>query len=195
MTRPLSLSFTALCVFACLSCTALAQQELVPILQLSAEETAKASHLAQDLKNALQRSDKAVTAWRMFQETYQSAHPDLPNVHFTTDFRFAFTSQHSSSAFPERQVITPVELTSKEQQQLKALHQERVESQQSLQHAEKNWWEYQHQLVADHGTQTVVSPQWANGLAFTPDFRFAVPLWTEAKKLGDYPLTLGCDRN
>src|SRR5690348_8212932 len=32
------------------SCTALAQ-ELVPICQLSAAETAKASHLAQDLKN------------------------------------------------------------------------------------------------------------------------------------------------
>jgi hypothetical protein len=43
MTRPLSLSFIAHCVFTYLSCTALAQQELVPILQLSAEETAKAS--------------------------------------------------------------------------------------------------------------------------------------------------------
>jgi hypothetical protein len=179
MNRPLSLSFIALCVFTNLSCTALAQQELVPIFQLSAEETAKASHLAQDLKNAHQRYDNARTTWRVFQETYQSAHPDLPNVQFTSDFRLAFTSQNPAAAF-DPQLITPVALTSKEQQQLKDLHQEMAESWQSLQQAEKNWMAYQHQLAATHfptkvGNQAVVSPPWANGLAFTPDFRFAVP--------------------
>lgn len=189
MTRPLSLSFTALCFFTCMSYAAQAQ-ELVPIFQLSAEETAKTSHLTQDVKNGLQRFDKAATAWRMFQQTYQAAHPDLPNVQFTSDFRLAFTSQNSSSALDaERQLITPVELTSKEQQQLKALHQEMVESQQSLRQAEKNWMDYQHELVADHfpsgkegavltlssGKQAIIPYPWSNGLAFTPDFRFAVP--------------------
>lgn len=179
MIRPLSLSFTALCVFTCLPCTAQAQ-ELVPIFQLSAEETAKASHLAQDVTNAQQRLDKATTAWRVFQQNYQSAHPDLPNVHFTADFRLAFTSRASFSNLDvERQLITPVELSADEQQQLKALHQEMAESQQSLRQAEKNWTDYQSQLVANHtldsGKQTVVSPPWTNGLAFTPDFRFAVP--------------------
>jgi hypothetical protein len=122
MTRPLSLSFTALRVFT-LSYTAQAQ-ELVPICQLSAEETAKASHLAQDLKNAHQRSDKAGIAWRVFQQNHQSVHPDLPNVLFTADFRLAFTQSNSTSILDaERQQVTYVELTTKEQQQLKALHQ------------------------------------------------------------------------
>jgi len=189
MTRPLSLSFTALCVFKCLSCTAQAQ-ELVPIFQLSAEETAKVSHLTQDVKNAHQRFDKAATAWRMFQQTYQAAHPDLANVQFTSDFRLAFTSQNSSSALDaEGQLITPVELTAEEQQQLKAKHREMTESQQSLRQAQQNWLDYQNELVADHfpsgkegavltlssGKQFVISYPWSNGLAFTPDFRFAVP--------------------
>ena len=117
MTRPLSLSFTALCFFTCMS-YAVQAQELVPIFQLSAEETAKANHLAQDVKNAHQRFDKAATAWRMFQQTYQAAHPDLAKVQFTSDFRLAFTSQNSSSALDaEGQLITPVELTAEEQQQ------------------------------------------------------------------------------
>jgi hypothetical protein len=72
------------------------------------------------------------------------------------------------------------ELTSKEQQQLKSLHQEMAESWQSLQQAGKNWRDYQHQLAVDRfptkvDNQVVVSSPWANGLAFTPDFRFAVP--------------------
>jgi hypothetical protein len=191
MTRPLSLSFTALCVFTCLSCAAQAQ-ELVPIFQLSAEEIAKANHLAQDLKNAHERSDKAELAWRVFHQTYQAAHPDWPIVHFTGDFRLAFALSNPTSLLDsEVRRVTSVELTAKEQQQLKALHQERAESQQSLQQAEKNWKDYQYQLAADHfpskeangtmkvtlesGKQVVIPIPWQNGLAFTPDFRFAVP--------------------
>lgn len=189
MTRPLSLSVTALCVFTCLTCTAQAQ-ELVPILQLSDEETAKASHLAQDVKNAQQRLEKAGAAWRVFRETYQSTHSDLPNAHFTADFRLAFSPSHSFSASDaERQQVPAIELTAKEQQQLKALHQEMTESQQSLRQAEKSWLDYQNELVANHvpnGTEGVavtlssgkaylISFPWGNGLAFTPDFRFAVP--------------------
>jgi hypothetical protein len=137
MTRPLSLSFTALCVFTCLSCTAQAQ-ELVPIFQLSAEETANASHLAQDVTNAQQRLAKAGEAWHGFQQTYQSAHPDLPNVQFTSDFRLAFTSRGSSSYLAAAaQLITPVELTAEEQQQLKTIHREMTESRQSLRQAKK----------------------------------------------------------
>ena len=209
MTRPLSLSFSALCVFTCLPCTAEAQ-ELVPIFQLSAEEAAKASHLAQDLKNAHQRDDKAVAAWRMFQHTYSSAHPDLSNIQFTSDFRLAFASRGSSSNMDaERQRIKPVELTAEEQQQLKAMHREITESRQSLRQVEKTWVDYQNELVADHfpsstegavvtlssGKQYVIPSPWSNGLAFTPDFRFAVPLWTEAEKLGAHPFPIACDIN
>jgi hypothetical protein len=209
MTRPLSLSFNALCLLTCLSCTAQAQ-ELVPVFQLSSEETAKASHLAQDLKNAHQRDDKAVTAWRMFQQTYSFAHPDLSNIQFTSDFRLAFASLGSSSNMDaERQQIKPVELTAEEQQQLKAMHREITESRQSLRQVEKTWVDYQNELVADHfpsgtegavvtlssGKQYVIPPPWSHGLAFTPDFRFAVPLWTEVEKLRDYPLTVACDKN
>jgi len=120
----------------------------------------------------------------VFQETYQSAHPELPHVQFTSDFRLAFTSQNSASGL-DPQLITLVELTSKEQRQSKDLHQEMAESWQSLQPAEKNWRDYQHQLATNHfptkvGKQVVVSPPWANGLAFTPDFRFAVP-WSSSR--------------
>ena len=223
MTRPLSLSFTAVCVFACLSSTAQAQlltqgssrfssgdSELVPIFQLSADEAAKASHLAQDVTNARQRYDKASTAWRMFQQTYSFAHPDLANIQFTSDFRLAFASLGSSSNVDaERQRIRPVELTAEEQQQLKAMHREITESRQSLRQVEKRWVDYQNELVADHfpsgtegavvtlssGKRYVIPSPWSNGLAFTPDFRFAVPLWTEAEKLVNYPFTIGCDRN
>jgi hypothetical protein len=116
MTRPLGLSFIALCVFTYLSSTALAQEELVPI--------------------------------------------------------FPTLCRGDSKGAPE--------LTSKEQQQLKSLHQEMAESWQSLQQAGKNWRDYQHQLAVDRfptkvDNQVVVSSPWANGLAFTPDFRFAVP--------------------
>jgi hypothetical protein len=59
-----------------------------------------------------------------------------------------------------------------------------------LTQAEKNWLDYQHQLMADHfpatGEGTVVTlasgksvailRPWGTGLAFALDFRFAVPI-------------------
>jgi hypothetical protein len=191
MIRPFSLSLTALWVFTCLPRAAQAQY-LVPIFQLSAEETAKASQLAQDVKNARERNLRAYRAWETFHQSYQSGHPDLPNVQFTSDFRLALTSRGSSSALDaEQQRVTSVELSAKEQQELKALHQEITESQQSLRQPENNWMDYQHLLAADHvpskgedgsvtvtlgsGKQVTISPQWGSGLAFTPDYRLAVP--------------------
>jgi hypothetical protein len=113
-----------------------------------------------------------------FSRPTKSAHPDLPNVQFTSDFRLAFTSQNSASGL-DPQLITPVELTSKERQQLKDLRHEMVESWQSLQQAETNWRDYRHQLAVNRfpikvDNRTLVASQWENGLAFTPDFRFAV---------------------
>ena len=70
MTRPLSLSFTALCVFTCLSCTAQAQ-ELVPIFQLSAEETAKG-------KPASTRGYECTSAIRRGRNCLASVSADLP---------------------------------------------------------------------------------------------------------------------
>ena len=89
----------------------------------------------------------------------------------------------------ERQRIRPVELTAEEQQKLKAMHRERTESWQSLRPVEKSWVDYQNERVADpfpsgtegavvtlpSGKQYVTPLPWSNGLAFTPDFRFAVP--------------------
>ena len=136
--------------------------------------------IAQDLKNAHQRDDKAVTAWRMFQQSYSSTHPDLSNIHFTSDFRLAFESLGSPSNMDaERQRIKPVELTAEEQQQLKAMHREITESRQSLRQVEKTWVDYQNELVADHfpsgtegavvtlsgGKQCVIPSPWSNGLA------------------------------
>jgi hypothetical protein len=80
------LSLIALCLCASPRCVA---QELVPIIQLTPGETAEANQLAGDLKTAQERNKKAIADWRLFQETYQAAHPELPNLRFTADFRFA----------------------------------------------------------------------------------------------------------
>ncbi len=161
-------------------------QELVPIIQLSAEESAQARQGIQDLNKARDRSTKAELAWVTFRQNYQAAHPELPSLRFTSDFRLAFVLQDSRS-----QAISAVALTADEQHQGQALHREVLESRQALEQAEKNWLNYQYQLVLDHhvpnntgsSTQLIlggkvanVPSPWGSGVAFTPDFRFAVPL-------------------
>ena len=179
MIRPLSLSFTALCVFTFLCCKVQAQ-ELVPIIQLSAEETARASKIAQAVKDARERDFKAKRAWDAFHESYQSAHPDLPNVRFTSDFRLALALPYS---VPQGHQVTALELTAGEQGQLKALHKAMTDSEQSLRQVQKDWSEYQYQLAANHvpsdgsgvlvrlpdGKQATIPAPWGSGLAFTPD--------------------------
>ena len=107
---------------------------------------------------------------------------------FTSDFRLAVASRNSG----EVGLIGAVELTAEERSKAEALHREFVESGQALDQAHKNWKEYQYQLVIDHvpgareattgsfvtlstGKQVIIPNPWYVGLAFTPDFRFAVP--------------------
>lgn len=163
-------------------------QSLIPVIQLTSEESAKAKQLAQALKDAKERSAKANVAWEQFHQLYQTAHPDLPNLRFSEDFRLAVALLNSSIA-GVRQVAT-IELTAEERQKLETLHREVIESEQSQKQAEKNWRDYQYQLVVDHvgssstggavvtlatGKQVVISPPWDAGLAFTRDFRLAFP--------------------
>jgi hypothetical protein len=163
-------------------------QELAPVIRLSAAEATKAKQLAQDVNDAKERSVKAKVVWGQFHQTYQAAHADLPGLRFSEDFRLAFALVKSSTA-EVRQVAT-VELTAEERKKREALHQEMIESEQSQKQAEKNWRDYNYQLVIDHvgsskesgavvtlanGKQVVIPNPWALGLAFTTDFRLAFP--------------------
>jgi hypothetical protein len=183
MVRALTLS-AILCLSLSLPCVA---QELAPVIRLSADETTKAKRLAQDVNDAEDRRGKAVVAWGQFHQTYQDAHRDLPDLRFSEDFRLAFASLKSSTA--EMRQVATIELTADERKKLEALHQEMIESKQSQKQAEKNWREFQYQLVVDHvgtsstggaivmlgGKQVIIPNPWGSGLAFTTDFRLAFP--------------------
>ena len=184
MLRVLVLSTVTLCLYASLPCAA---QSLAPVIRLSADEATKAKQLAQNLKDAKDRSAKAKVAWGQFHQTYQSAHPDLPGLRFTADFRLAFALLNSS--IPEVRHVATIELTAEERKKLEALHREMTESEQSQTQAEKTWREFQYQLVVDHvgtsnteganvtlaGKQIIIPNPWGGGLAFTSDFQLAFP--------------------
>jgi hypothetical protein len=162
-------------------------QELAPVIRLSADEATKAKKLAQDVIDIKERSTKAKLAWEQFHQTYQTAHADLRGLRFSEDFRLAF-AWVPSSTFEVRQVAT-IELTADERKKLEALHQEMIVSEQSQKQAEKNWREFQYQLVVDHigtsstdganvtlaGRQILIPNPWGQGAAFTSDFRLAFP--------------------
>lgn len=185
MVRALALSSAILYFSMPPPCVA---QELAPVIRLSADETIKAKRLAQDANGTKERHDKAVLAWGQFHQTYQAAHPDLPRLRFSEDFRFAFALLKSSTA--EVHQVASIELTAEEHKKLEALHQEMIDSEQSQKQAEKNWREFQYQLVVDRvgtsstegsvvmlaGKNVVIPNPWYGGLAFTPDFRLAFPL-------------------
>jgi len=164
-------------------------QDLVPVIQLSADEVAKAKQVADSLKNAHERNSKARAAWETFHQSYQLAHRDLAPLRFTEDFRHAFAVQGSPSLLDSKPVRA-VELTPEEQRKLQALHEEFVSSSRAQQEAEATWQNYQYQLVAAHfaaakteggtivtiaGKQVRIPAPWNVGIAFTPDFSIAVP--------------------
>jgi hypothetical protein len=178
-----------------LSCTAisllialpsLAQQRLLPTIQLSADEAAKTKQVAQNLKDAEVRNTKAKAALLSFYETYQAAHTDLQSLQFSSDFRLAIGRVNMVLSVA---MIRTVELSADERQQFEALNREVLDSAQSKAQAEKSWKECQDQLLADHvaitgeggtvalpnGKKLTIPPVWLNGLAFAPDFRIAVP--------------------
>jgi hypothetical protein len=79
----------------------------VPAIYLSPSEAAKAKQAVQDFKSAGERNNRAITAWRSFQQGYQVAHAELPNLQFTSDFQIAFTRKNLNTQFPwEAEAVT-----------------------------------------------------------------------------------------
>lgn len=178
-----------LSILMCLFQSASARpQQLTPVIELTAEETAKTKQYATDLENADNRLKKADDAYKEFDLAYHKAHPELPAVRFSADFRMA-VEPPSTPSWADVGHVTIVELTRAERQKLEAVQREIVESRQSLDHARKVWRDYQVELLAAHlesgkegtvvnlasGRSFMIPIPWANGLAFTPDFRFAIP--------------------
>jgi hypothetical protein len=186
MARIQILWLTLLCLFVPSLCPA---QQLITAIQLSAEETAKAKQAAEELKNAQARLDKANAAWDGFRKSFQAEHPDLRNLRFSSDLRTAFALSDEEVA-PGVKEATSVELGVEERRKLEALVAELTESKGSLKQAQTHWNDFQNELVADHIPQTSghgrvgvtlsngktvgVALEWQNGIALTPDFRFAV---------------------
>jgi hypothetical protein len=143
----------------------------------------------QALKDANERSARVKVAWEQFHQFYQAAHPDLPGLRFTADCRFAITLRNSSTTADVHQVAT-IELTAEERQKLETLHREMSASEQSQKQAVNNWLDFKYQLVIDHvgstaegysertlssGKPVKIFVPWNSGLAFTTDFRLAIP--------------------
>jgi len=167
-------------------------QEVVPVIYLSPDEAAKAKQTAQDLKNALDRNSRAIAAWRNLNQSFQIAHPELPGLHFSSDFRVAFATKNvsDSNSFPFEAEAATVELSAEERKKAESLHQEMLEAKRLLDQGRKSWLDYQHQLLFDHlppnpeggaivtlpsGKSVTIPNPWGNGVVFTPDFRVAVP--------------------
>jgi Tol biopolymer transport system component len=165
-----------------------AAQDLVPVIHLSTAETERAQRLSQELDNAQERVSKADSARRAFYETFKTAHPKLTGLEFTSDFRMAFSPAPWNSA-KRAALIDFAELTPQEQQKLGALYEEVNLSRKNLDQSWNDWWTFQHDLVISHiekpgpvspvylptGIQLMFPAGWRNGLAFTPDYRVAVP--------------------
>jgi Tol biopolymer transport system component len=165
-----------------------AAQDLVPVIHLSAAETERAQRLSLELDNAQERVSKADSARQAFYETFKAAHPKLTDLKFTSDFRMAFSPVPRNPAKGAAR-IEFAELAPQEQQKLGALYEEVNLSRKNLDQSWTAWWTFQHDLVISHiekpgsvspvllptGVQLMFPAGWTNGLAFTPDYRVAVP--------------------
>lgn len=168
-------------------------QSLIPVVQLTSEESANAKQLAQAVKDAKERSAKAKVVWEQFHQLYQAAHPELPNLRFSEDFKLAVARTNSSNP-PVYQIAT-IDLTSEERQKLETLRREMTQSEDSEKQAENNWKDFKIQLVVKHigtgrsasgssgivrlstgGGDIELPMPWGGELAFTKDFRLATPL-------------------
>lgn len=157
------------------------------MIHLSTDEAAKARQIAQDFRGAQDRDNRATRAWQNFRQSYQAAHPELPGLIFASDFGVAFAFKKSSGPLGDEKAA--VELSAEEGQKAESLHRETLEAMQALNQARKNWVDFQHELVADHvpttglgvvftlpsGRSATIPSPWDRGVAFTPDFRVAVP--------------------
>jgi hypothetical protein len=163
----------------------------VPAIYLSPSEAAKAKQAVQDSKSAQERYNRAITAWRSFYDGYQAAHPELPALQFTSDFRFALTRKNAQGRYPWDGELVTVELSPEERQKAESLHREMLEAGRVADQARLTWLNYWHELVLDHvpaspgstgaivtlpsGKSGTIPNPWSNGVVFTPDFRVAVP--------------------
>jgi uncharacterized protein YlxW (UPF0749 family) len=184
MIKTLVLSFVAFWLVT-LSPRCMAQ-EVLALIRLSTDEAAKASQLAQSVKGAEDRNNRASILWRNFYQSYQAEHPELFRLRFSSDFRVAFGVKAADSLVYE---ATIVELSAEERQKAESLHREMLEAQEALPQAQQNWRDYQYELVAGHipstgpgvtvvltnGRSVTIPIPWSNGLAFTPAFRISVP--------------------
>jgi hypothetical protein len=188
--RPVFSGF-AVCVIS-ISWVPCVAQETAPVIYPSTAESAKAKQAAEDLRGAQDRDKKAMAGWEDFYRAYQRAHPELPGLRFTSDFRVAFARRNSTNpAYPLSLEAAVVELSAQEQQNAVSLHREMEEARAALLQAQKKWTDNWHQLVLDHvgaspdgsgssvqlpdGKSAVIPNPWANGVIFTPDFRVGVP--------------------
>jgi hypothetical protein len=177
----------SLCTFSPFSIA----QDVVPVIYPSISEAAKVKLTVQDLRSADGRNTRAVKAWQIFYESYQSARPELRGLRFVSDFRVAFARRNLSSSVGLSEELATVELSAEERQQAESLHREMLEAKAALDQAQKNWSDTWHQLVLDHVTATpgsggtqitlpngkaaVIPFPWVNGVIFTADFRVGVP--------------------
>jgi len=186
MKRTFLAVITVLCFFSSLPCRG---QEPAQVIYLSPGEAAKAQQSTENYEKALDRNNRAVTAWRNFQQSYQAAHPELPNLRFASDFKIAFARKNMSREYPLNEQAATVELSSEEQRKAQSLYSEMQDAKRARDEAEKTWSDSWHQLVADRipkgsivtgytlssGQHLEIAQPWASGLIFTSDFRIAVP--------------------
>jgi hypothetical protein len=103
-------------------------QDVAPVIYLSANETTRAKQVVQDLKSALERDSRASAEWRSFNVSFQAAHPELPGLRFSSDFRVAFTKKALSNSFPFEAEAETIELSAEERKKAESLHQEMLEA-------------------------------------------------------------------
>lgn len=161
-------------------------QTLAPVIYLSSAETAKAKQLRGELKQAIERQEKARAAWAVFQRLYQAAHPELVPLQFTADYRMAFATRTSGGI---REMVM-VDLSPEERKKIEDLVTELRAADQGLRKTESSWRDFQLELAATHtatapgqrfgmslsdGRQVLIAAPWADLIIFSPDFRFIVP--------------------
>lgn len=159
-------------------------QDVAPVIYLTPAETAKAKQLAQNAKDVQQRQRLASAAWLNFYNSYKASHLGLSFLRFTSDFKLALGDTHSE---PVDEIIA-VPLSTAERQKADALYRAMKDADAKEPVAMNAWVRYQYDLVAAHvlgnftdgvglpdGTEVRVPRGWDSGLAFTPDFRVAVP--------------------
>jgi len=169
MAKTSLLLFVTFYFITSLSCNA---QALIPVIQLSASESADAKQISEKIENAWDREQKAEEAWRDFHDTFQKAHPEIHNLRFTSDYRSAVSLPGQGiGQVPPR--ASTVELTGDERKRLEALDREFKESSEALRKARRDWDDFTRKFLVNHFPDGN-SGSWGSGITLTSDFRFAI---------------------